>query len=325
MITVVVPVYNIEQYIDRCVQSIVEQTYSSLEIILVDDGSTDKSNILCDKWAQKDKRIRVLHKKNGGLSSARNAGIDVAHGSYITFVDGDDYIEPNMYETMLSELKKHKADIVCAGRFTHIGEKQIKEEYTIETASEYSNAKAVEKVLYNSEIDVAAWDKLYKIEIFDNLRYPIGIINEDAAIIFQVLYRANKIVHCGKPLYHYVYRTNSISKAKYTSKKYDVYKNCVSISNFIRENFDKQENACKVYCSLCAAGVLQTIYDTPGAKKKFKNEYLDFRRLLRDGIFILIKTPEVSFKTRIWSFMMYLNLNHLYKLIRKVNSIWKSF
>ena len=221
MISVIVPVYNVESFLERCVDSLINQTYQDLEIVLVNDGSTDSSGQLCDKLKEKDPRIVVVHKENGGLSSARNAGIAVAKGDYFGFVDSDDYIEPDMYETMLNAILAHGKDIACCGREIDIFGQRTKNEFTLPQQKVYSREEAIEAVLYLQEMDVSACDKLYARHIFDDISYPVGKISEDAAIIFQILEKANGVVHVGKPFYHYIFRKNSISKACYNERKYE--------------------------------------------------------------------------------------------------------
>ena len=174
-ISVIVPVYNVEQYLPRCVESILAQTYENLEILLVDDGTKDNSGAICDAYARQDARVKAIHKKNGGLSSARNAGIDAATGEYLSFVDSDDWIEPDMYEKMMALMEKYSVRLVCAGRWdvsSETGEKTLglcppKEEVI-------SGEALVRRIFHWENIDSAAWDKLYHKSLFASVRYPLG-------------------------------------------------------------------------------------------------------------------------------------------------------
>ena len=180
IISVVVPIYNVEPYLSTCIESIVNQTYNNLEIILVDDGSPDNCPQICDQWAGKDKRIVVIHKKNGGLSDARNAGINIAKGQYISFIDSDDYIEPTLYEKMLQAIINTGAEIACCGRYVIDNDKQVLRTcHVMNGINKFDVESALREMLYANCIEEAAWDKLYKIDLFDNIRYPVGEINED--------------------------------------------------------------------------------------------------------------------------------------------------
>lgn len=212
MISVVVPVYNVEKYVAECVDSIVNQTYKDLEIILVDDGSTDNSGAICDELAGKDERIKVIHKTNGGLSDARNAGIDIAKGEYISFIDSDDYIHPQMLELLLHTSLKIDSDIsVCL--FASVGETEKRSFQTIDdntiSVSTYSENRLSE-IYNNNLITVVAWNKLYKKSLFNSIRYAYGKIHEDEFIIHELLFAASKVAYIDTELYFYRTRSNSI-------------------------------------------------------------------------------------------------------------------
>ena len=221
LISVIVPVYNVELYLPKCVDSILAQTYQNLEIILVEDGTKDRSGEICDAYAAKDPRIKVIHKENGGLSSARNAGMDVARGEYFGFVDSDDWIEPETYETLMELARKYDADLVCGGRYDvdgATGERTIglcpqKEECI-------SAMEMLGRVFIWDNCDSAAWDKLYRRHLFDEIRYPLGMVSEDIAIFYKLMEKANRVALCPKPLYNYLHRENSITTAKLSEKTF---------------------------------------------------------------------------------------------------------
>ena len=172
VISVIVPIYKVEQYLRQCVDSILNQTHSALEVILVDDGSPDGSGKICDEYAARDSRVRVIHKKNGGLSDARNAGIDIAQGDYIAFVDSDDWLEPDTYESMLAAMEKYQAKLVCAGRFDNSDETGA---CTVGLCPEKEEllpaVPLVRKIFHWDHMDAASWDKLYAREAED---FPLG-------------------------------------------------------------------------------------------------------------------------------------------------------
>lgn len=204
LISVIVPVYNVERYLDQCMDSLVRQSYINLEIVVVDDGSTDSSGKKCDAWAERDSRIRVIHQANKGLAGARNAGLDVARGDYIGFVDSDDYTLPDMFSTMMRNMQESEADLSI-----------ISYERENPDGSTYSNALSGQKLVMSSEnafkyvnmhgyFYVVAWDKLAKKELFDGLRYPLDAkYAEDSPVTYQLFDRAERIVYDSTPLYRY--------------------------------------------------------------------------------------------------------------------------
>lgn len=264
VVTVVVPVYNVEAELNRCVESLVGQTFSDLQIILVDDGSTDLSGELCDAWADRDSRICVIHKQNGGLSSARNAGIDIAEGEYLGFVDSDDFIEPDMYETLLAGMVDGEVSMVTCGRYVHMGD-TVRNEFSTPVVMRLTSADAMKEALLGNIIDVSAWDKLYRRELFDEIRYPYGRISEDAAIILQLLDRCSDVVHVGKCLYHYVFRTGSISKSTYSHKQFDVMYNCREMTAWVEKNKPDFSMDIISYCCAQMAGMIECMICSPGA------------------------------------------------------------
>lgn len=231
MISVIVPVYNVDQYLCKCIDSIKKQTYSNLEIILVDDGSTDKSGQLCDELAKSDSRIRVVHKKNGGLSDARNAGIEIASGEYLGFVDADDYIDLNMYESMISLLQKYKADIAVCG-INYVTDGKVQKISCLDEVKEYNTNDALSTYFLTNEINASACNKLFSTRLFECVRFPFGKKYEDIAVMHLLLEKANKIVHCGEAFYYYLNRAGSITKVNFSRKDVDLISIRKEINNY---------------------------------------------------------------------------------------------
>lgn len=215
LVTVIVPVYNVEKYLYKCISSIVEQSYRNLEIILVDDGSDDNSYSICKDFSKRDTRINVYHTKNLGLSHARNVGLDHANGEYISFVDSDDYIHKDMIKTML--LKADDADLViCNYERVSDSKELIQDKKCLK--DEYWSAKSFWQYYYLEGLRVfccVAWNKLYKKNLFDNVRYPLNKIHEDEYVIKDIINQCNKVKVITDLLYYYVQRENSIMHKKY--------------------------------------------------------------------------------------------------------------
>lgn len=212
-ISVVVPIYNVEQYLVRCIESILQQTYPYLEIILVDDGSSDHSGEICDQYKQKDARIQVIHKQNGGLSDARNAGIKLATGKYIGFVDSDDYIHPKMYEVLLATMQQKQVDIAICN-YQKINEQGIQESKEIqETIELFDATQAINLLFSDNEISNYAWNKLYKKELFEGVQYPFGKKMEDIGTTYRLFMKANQLAYTNYIGYYYYQRSDSILKS----------------------------------------------------------------------------------------------------------------
>lgn len=221
LISVIVPIYKVEAYLERCVESIRNQTYRNLEIILVDDGSPDRCGEMCNQLAAQDPRIRTIHKVNGGLSSARNAGLDSMTGDYVAFVDSDDYISTDMIQRLFDVLQEHDAQISCCGiervnEHGHVGyfNPQTSDFLVLETH------QALGELLYNNRITNSLCDKLYRAEIFDGLRMTEGIIYEDYDVMYRCIYRAERIIYLGEPLYYYFQSQDSILRSEFSSRHY---------------------------------------------------------------------------------------------------------
>lgn len=210
MISVIVPVYNMEKYLDRCIESIVNQTYTNLEIFLVDDGSTDRSGEICDQWENKDSRIVSIHKKNGGLSDARNYGIISSHGEYISFIDSDDYIAPDFMEYLYNN-RAEKGITICG--YTQVWRKNLTREHKLINA-QCNSEEAVSYLLSGdrgkADFQTFAWNKLYYYDLFHSFRYPVGKSYEDVAIIIDLLHAASEIHILKDSKYFYVMRSDSI-------------------------------------------------------------------------------------------------------------------
>lgn len=214
LISVIVPVYKVEKYLHRCVDSILNQTYKNLEVILIDDGSPDNCSAICDEYAAKDSRVRVFHQKNAGVSAARNAGLDAATGDYIAFVDSDDWLEPDMYQTLHDVLQKSQADIACCECYLEEGSAA-----KVLTVGE-KGCSSIEEFLQGAVIGqnhalIALWTKLYRRHIFDSVRFVEGIVSEDCVIAIDICVKQPKFVVVRKAYYHYNKENNvSLTRMK---------------------------------------------------------------------------------------------------------------
>lgn len=220
LISVIVPVYNVEAYLDKCISSIVNQTYRNLEIILVDDGSPDNCPAMCDAWKEKDSRIVVLHKKNGGLSDARNAGMGTAHGEFISFIDGDDWIEPRFFEILQHELEAQNADVAAVQyRLCWEGD-ACERQNAYEHVTVYDRQTAM-RLLIQNQIKQVVWNKLYRSAQIRDIPFEKGKFHEDEFWTYQVIGRIERFAAIDYIGYDYFQRVGSIMGAGYSPKRLD--------------------------------------------------------------------------------------------------------
>ena len=209
LISVIVPVYKVEEYLDQCVKSIVGQTYHNLEIILVDDGSPDECPRKCDEWTKQDKRIRVIHKKNGGLSDARNAGLRMASGTYVSFIDSDDWISPDFYENLYCSIIKNNAQIAASGIIWAYKD-HLQSDKFIYNKQVFSSEEALSTLIQGRGFYAVAWNKLYRKTLFEGIEFPVGKLHEDEFVTYRLVGKATKLVLCQKVIYYYRQREGSI-------------------------------------------------------------------------------------------------------------------
>ena len=224
LISVIVPVYKVEKYLRKCLDSICSQTWRSLEIILVDDGSPDGCGAICEEYAAKDSRVKVIHKKNGGLSDARNAGLEEAAGSYIGFVDSDDYIKPEMYESMLRRMKEEDADLVVCGLLCVDEQGKTLTERQLpmpDRDMRMTGAQALEQLMENQACFAMVMNRLYRAELLQGIRFPVGKIHEDEFVAHHILGKCDKVIFLQEPRYCYVQRSGSITSEPFSPKRLD--------------------------------------------------------------------------------------------------------
>lgn len=219
IVSVIVPIYKVELYLERCLDSIVNQTYNNLEIILVDDGSPDKCPEICDRYAKKDNRIKVIHKRNGGLSSARNAGIDVMKGKYVTFIDSDDFIREDAIEKWMNYVQKEDVCIVV-GKYQIYNKGDVLNQEDINSVKKWSAYDAFRYMFINDGKLCSAWGKLYDARLFETLRYPESIqYAEDMYVIHLLFQKAENIIFVDAVQYYYSQEGESLVRSAFSEKK----------------------------------------------------------------------------------------------------------
>ncbi|GAA2925355.1 glycosyltransferase family 2 protein [Enterococcus raffinosus] len=322
-ISIIVPVYNVEKYIRKCIDSILNQTFRDFELILVDDGSPDNSGAICDQYAKKDSRIRVIHKENGGLSSARNAGIEVAQGKYLGFVDSDDYIAEDMYELLHNNIIKEGADLSICGIYDVYKQKTPK--VLPEFRKVCTKDEMIKMILEAKLVSVHAVNKLYKRDLFKMIRYPVGIITEDAAIIFQVLDQCKKIIVDTNQKYFYFHRDESISSKNFSPRDLDTIKVWKTNEEWISKKYPLFKT--EVHTRVCWANFIVldklVLSDKSGESKNISKSIRKF--LLNNFSFImsndrLTKGRKISLLFLLFGTTMYkLPVKYQYNLLKAKN------
>ena len=250
LVSVVVPIYNVADYLSECIDSILNQTYPLIEVILVDDGSTDNSPVICDNYVSKNKNISVIHKSNGGLSSARNAGLEKATGDYITFVDSDDWLNCNMIERCMSLIKQYDADVCCVSFNKAYSDGHFIQNKTLQDSPIcYNKIDALAKYLFNTNLTVCVWGKVWKKSLWDNVKCPDGFLHEDQFTTFKLIDAAGKIVFDPEPLYYYRQREGSIGHSSFSERSYDLLKGVDLQYEYIANRYPEIEKQIGAACS----------------------------------------------------------------------------
>lgn len=236
LISIIVPIYEVEQFLCRCIDSLLAQTYTNYELILVDDGSPDRCGDICDEYAQKDKRIKVVHKENGGLSDARNVGIAIASGDYIAFVDSDDWVTPNYLSCLLETLKETASDI-CESEILYTSQMQeqpVNQECKLQV---YETEEALKQLISDKNLHQYVWNKLYKRCCIEGISFAVGKTNEDEFWTYQVFGKARKVVKTSEVLYFYFQREGSIMGTGYNLRRLDALEAKQQRQCYIEKNF----------------------------------------------------------------------------------------
>lgn len=308
MVSVIIPVYNVEKYLSECLKSIVRQTYDNLEIILVDDGSTDCSGKICNIWKSKDSRIKVIHKYNGGLSSARNAGLDIANGKYTVFIDSDDIIAKDTIESLRNALESNKdIDLSVCGIETFVdGDFSYRKPFMRITDGIYTNTEYISMIL-SKKVDNAAWNKMYRTEMISSLRFEEGIINEDFPFLSKLLSSCSIISYISKPLYFYRRRRGSITNGGINKRCFDYVNNAISFKNNLADKFEGLENdVVDSYITAEMIGQLCTLIKYNG-ELEYKTEYEQSKSYVKSHIKSILWSRHLNLKYKIKAIMSLIN------------------
>ena len=290
-VSVIIPVYNTEKYLSRCVTSVLAQTYTDLEIIMVDDGSTDASGRMCDEYALRDSRIRVVHKKNGGLSSARNAGLEAAVGTYIGFIDSDDYISPDFYESLVTVLGK-ETTVIANAKFIRVDENgNTRPSCVPHTGREEITSPCFAKELMLHLGDVSVCTKLFPAELLSGIRFNEDKLNEDLLFILELLSRVEVVRFTDAPVYYYFVRSGSISTG-YGKAYIDMVGNSLVAKSIVDKNFSELQIVSTRFALYQHMAYLLAIPKTEA--KKTNTVFSNAVRYIRKNIWQTITNPYLK-------------------------------
>jgi len=322
LLSVIVPVYNVENYLARCVDSILNQTYRNLEVILVDDGAKDSSGAICDSYAGKDSRVRVIHKENGGLSSARNAGLDVCRGEYIAFVDSDDWIEPESYEKMLETALELDVKLVCGGRYdvdAETGEKRVG--LCPPCTERICAEELVGRIFTWDQCDSSACDKLFHRSLLEHWRFPLGKIVEDVPVMYRIILGTDWVAMYGHPIYNYFHRHGSITTAMVSDKTFHFLEHTEVIWPYIREHHPAiADQARYLRIRSLAYSALSVVVAGKEAKKQYGHLYRKCCAELREHSSYILRSPLFGKQERLTDLLLAFGL---YPWLRRVYHLFR--
>ena len=312
MVSIIIPVYNVQDYLARCVDSVLTQTYTDLEIILVDDGSIDISGDICDEYALHDARVRVIHKANGGLSDARNAGLDVARGNYVAFIDADDYVHPSFVELLLKTINETGAQIaVSTWQELKDGDKPRKVKTKRPRCTILTQEEAISSVFYQKKLNHSACSRIFETQLFNNLRFPEGMLYEDLAIIYPLLCKVEKVALINTPMYYYMHRQGSIITTM-SLRRTHVLDHIERIEEQVTDEAPQYLPAVRSrHLSACFNMLRLMPVDEPKWQAT-KERCWDYIKNMR---FLCIKDSKVRLKNKIACLLSYFGVDFLIKII----------
>lgn len=321
-ISVVVPIYNVEKQLPRCLDSLLCQTYGDFELVLVDDGSPDGCGKICDEYAARDSRIRVIHRENGGLSAARNSGIDAAQGEYLAFVDSDDYVAADYLEFMLDLMLDNNADIAACGAAAVYPGGKTDVSNTDSVLRVMDSRQALERMCYNDGFYVTAWDKLYRRSLFDTVRFPEGKVFEDTGTTYKLVHKSKVIAACCEPKYYYVISNDSrsITTSGFNMSKLDYVEMADEMAEFIIENYPELKPAAQRKQMHACFSTLTQLVNSGVRNKEVERMLISRINELRPGALKNPRTPrrdKAAIISLVFGFGVFSRAWRLYTKIKK--------
>ena len=315
-ISIIVPVYKVEKYLENCIKSILDQTYANFELILVDDGSPDSCPIICDSYAELDSRIKVIHKKNGGLSDARNAGMEIARGDYYLFIDSDDFVFPSIVSDLVQTQIETGSELVMC-QCIHCSEEDtldtIKQPINKRTITTYSGNDKMRAYLVSNDIDTVAWKKLYARGLFEKLKFPVGKLHEDAFIMYRLIDKANIVAVTNQVEYVYRINSQSIMNSGFSLRRLDSIDAKIEQDGYIKSFHPElkrySESGIVYACNFCLKDIACSKYNDETLRKKLQMLY-------RDNIRSYLSASNVSLSGKALSILAAISVSGAGTLLR---------
>lgn len=318
-ISIIVPVYNTENYLVECVESILNQSYENIELILINDGSADSSGKICDDYSKIDCRVKVMHKTNGGQSSARNCGLDLATGSYIGFVDSDDWIKIDMYEKLMTKAIETNSEVVACNISLMTRKGKFRNYSNSDKDYRFDKVSAMKEIFRNEHITFSPCNKLYKKELFNNLRFDKDIILEDKDISYKLIDKCDRVYYINEPLYCYRYNTESTLRGEFTLRRLDEYLVQKRMYEYYYKNYPLFSNL--VYMNVFDVGLM--LFSIIKAEKKYNlmqySYLIDFKK---DVLKKILREKDISYKNKV-KIYFYLKIPKLLILILEIKYRFK--
>ena len=306
-VSVIIPVYNVSLYLEKCLNTVINQTYKNIEIILIDDGSTDNSGIICDEFAKKDNRIIVVHQNNMGLSGARNSGIKLSTGNYICCIDSDDFVSLDYIEILLQALNSNNTDIAACGVvYCDNQENIIRSQAVDKKIVLYSDEQLKTMMLDDRRLSTVAWGKIYKRFLFDDVEYPIGKYHEDIYTTYKLLSKAKSTIVISKAMYYYRQSPNSITHEVFNLKHLDSLDGCIERKKYIDIYHPSLNKVASATIAYSACKILEKMFACNYTDKKIEAR---LRSEIRKNLINLILVSNCSFQTKIFAFVSSMNVS----------------
>ena len=316
LISVIIPVYNVEPYLKKCLDSVINQSYKKIDIVIIDDGSTDGSNVIIDKYAEKDKRISIIREKNRGISYARNAGLKNAKGSLITYIDPDDSVVNNYIEVLYSAIANNNSDVAIAGHVTRYPKRDYV--HVCDKDMTISGKEACNRLLYDNGIDTSLWAKIFKTSEAIKHPFPNGQIFEDTAITGKLLADAKKISIIAKPIYYYNRRKKSITTTIFSEKKLDLIKSTEEVTNYILKKYPELQNAALRRILFSNLATLSQLSESRKGNETVKNELFSNIKQIRRKVLFDRRTPKRDKAAILATYLGYSFFRKSWRLYRRI-------
>lgn len=315
-ISIIIPVFNVSLYLSKCLESVHRQSYENLEIIVVNDGSTDGSDLICTDFEKKDKRVRVINQQNLGLGCARNTGLEVMTGEFVSFIDGDDFVDEDFIQKLFSGCQSSGVNIAICGR-SYVENEQMTPLFSRLTHTVWDVQVVMNKLLVWDGLDGSVCDKLFNVKLFKGVRFHVGTVSEDLPVFVKLLLKSEKVVHIGEQLYFYTVRVDSLSNNVFNREKMTILDSVSAVIKLLPADMDIPQTKKNYFYFKHVLDLTFGIYKTFD-RTSYENELSKLMRIIGNNLFKVVFNPYLPFSTRIKSILL---LTNTYTLVQKLKRI----